>query len=180
MPAIEPNWKLIDELEAELRPAIGMLAIEFGRCELAVSELTATALGAKGADVRDVVDAVLSFRQKLDVVAAMGRKLLSSEEDLLLLTSCLNRLQTFEEQRNTLLHSKFNIVLPPPDEDGPHGFARSKRRTSRKTGLIRTWNNVNVESIVALADELRRYCTPFGEHTPIYDLYSKFEAVHKR
>jgi hypothetical protein len=180
MPAVEPNWKLIDELEAEIRSAVGMLAIEFGRCELAVSELAASALGAAGADVRDVIDAVLSFRQKLDVISAMGRKVLSSKQDLKLLCSSLSRLQHFEEQRNTLLHSKFNIVLPPPDDDGPHGFARSKRRANRKAGLVRTWENVNVESIVTLADELRRFCAHFGEHTPVYDLYAEFQAAHAK
>ena len=168
----------VDDAQAVLRDALGRLAMAFGQCELAVAELTAASFGARNADARDAVNAVMSFRQKLDLVAALGVKRLTSPGADQLLQTVLAKLGYFEEQRNTLLHSKYHINVGPEMYFNPTGFSRSKQRAHRKKGLLRAWAEVDVDAINKLSREIVAYTSIFAPQGPVYDLYHAFERAY--
>jgi hypothetical protein len=161
----------VDEAHAPLRDALGRLVIAFGQCELAAAELTAVALGAGNADARDSINAVLSFRQKLDLIAAMAFKRLNDPNEAQLLSDVLTTLAGFEEERNTLLHSKYQIKLGPEMYFNPTGFSRSKQRAHRKKGLVRVWTDVDVQAIDKLSRRIASY-TSTEPQGLIYTLYN--------
>jgi hypothetical protein len=170
----------VDEAQAVLRDALGRLAIAFGNCEVAVAEVTASALGAFDADSRDGIDAVLSFRQKLDLIAAVGVKRLASSADAPLLEEVLRTLGQFEDQRNSLLHSKYHVKLNHAMYFKPEGFERSKQRAHRKRGLLRIWSDVDPTAINALAREIMAFSDNFEPRGPVYRLYDAFAKIHAR
>lgn len=168
----------VDKAQAVLRDALGRLAVAFGQCEMAVSELTAASFGARNAEARDAINAVMSFRQKLDLIAALGVKRLTNPTDAKLLHAVLAKLGHFEEQRNTLLHSKYHINIGPEMYFNPTGFSRLKQRAHRKKGLLRAWTDVDIDAINKLSREIVAYTLIFEPQGPVYDLYHAFERAY--
>jgi hypothetical protein len=168
---LTPVQRAADEAECVLRDAIGRLAIAFGRCESAVSELVSAALGARSRDASAGINAVLSFRQKLDLIAAVGIARVSGGPGELQLAACIETLNSFEERRNTLLHSKYSLRLGPEDYFKLEGFARSKQRAHRKKGLVRQWVDVNVKEISELALSIERYTHSYPDRSPLTEAY---------
>lgn len=160
---LEKEHAEFDKLMDELTPALGELVVEFGRLELAASEFAGASLGVVGIEQRDAIDAVLSFRQKLDLIAALVPSRISKEEDRVEVRKAIARMGEFEVTRNRLLHSfwglggKSEVLL-----------VRSKRRADRKAGLICTEEGIKVEEIRRLSDDIRQFCRLFGGQGTLY------------
>lgn len=161
----------IQSVEDQLAAVIGRLAIEFGRLELDVAELVTAAFGVADIDSRDAVDAVLSFRQKLDLVSALAGSVVSTPQQLDEIRVCIKRLGEFEEQRNSLLHAFWGLERSQAGTS-ERNFARSKRRSDRKKGLVRTTKPAGVDGIQALTEEIIRFKTLFAGENSLYSAAS--------
>jgi hypothetical protein len=157
----------IEELHNQLTCAVGSLAVEFGRLELDVSELAASALGKADLATRDAVNAVLSFRQKLDLVGALAPARLTDSVQLAKVQACLQQLQRFEDERNGLLHA-FWAFVRDEGESAPGRFVRSKVRTNRKKGLTDHTKAVEFSDIRELANEIRSYRRILGQEGSLF------------
>jgi hypothetical protein len=157
----------IEELHDQLTSAVGCLAVEFGRLELDVSELASSALGRADLATRDAINAVLSFRQKLDLIGALAPARLTDPAQLTEVQVCVQRLQRFEDERNGLLHAFWTFVRDE-GESAPGRFVRSKVRAHRKKGLTDHTKAVDVSDIRELANEIRKYRRIFGQQGSLY------------
>lgn len=157
----------IDQIQAELASAVGLLAIEFGRLELDVAELTAAALGKSDISTRDAINAVLSFRQKLDLVAALTSTRLADPAQIEEVQTCVQKLAHFEEERNGLLHA-FWAFVRDEGESVPGIFVRAKARVHRKKGLTDHTKHVPAAKIRELAAEIAHFRRLFGMNGSLY------------
>jgi hypothetical protein len=165
-----PGSKSESEVEIEdieLAQAIGELAIQFGRLESSVSELVITAFGKADMESANAVSAVLSFRQKLDLVAALAPSRLTNSEHLEEVQSCIATLQRYEEKRNSLLHAFWGRELV---NDYPFAgeLIQSRTRAHRKKGLVHIRNEVNLTEIRALSKEIQQFRGIFGQKGSLY------------
>ena len=161
----------IQIVEDQLAAVIGRLAIEFGRLELDVAELVTAAFGVADIDSRDAVDAVLSFRQKLDLVSALASSVVSTPQQLDGVRVCIRRLGEFEEQRNSLIHAFWGLERSQA-ETSERNFVRSKWRSDRKKGLVRTVKPADVEGIQALTEEIIKFKRLFAGESSLYSAAS--------
>jgi hypothetical protein len=169
----------MDELQAELASALGLLVISFGRLEHAVSELVAACFGRVDGCSSQSIDAVLSFRQKLDLVAAMAPyRLRGQPENLVQVQYCVQKLGEIEARRNSLLHS-FWAWHPDPQSPNDFAFRQTRNRTDRKKGLRYVEASADVQSIRELTAEIEHWRRLFGANESIYEVARIMEdAAH--
>lgn len=87
------------------------------------------------------------------------------------LAACIETLHSFEERRNTLLHSKYSLRLGPEDYFKLEGFERSKQRAHRKKGLVRQWVDVDIDEISELARSIEKYTHSYPDPSPISQVH---------
>ena len=151
-------------LEIELASAVGELAIEFGRLEYNVAELVSASFGRMDLASQYSIVAVLSFRQKLDLVGSLAPSRLSDKEELAKIQACIRQLSEFEEKRNTLLHGFVGVDFDTPDKD--HYLLRT--RPHRVKGYLQSRKPVDPQSIRALTFQIREFRNMFGALGALY------------
>lgn len=174
--------KSVEALHTELSLAIGELAVHFGRLELDVAELVSSAFGRADIHTRDAINAVMSFRQKLDIVGALAPYRLKNPEHLAEVQQCIKTLGQFEEKRNSLLHA-FWALERNPDTLSQAQFVQSRSRAHRTKGLIQSRNPSNILEIQALAKAIREFRNIFGQQGSLYfsaDLLHEASAQPKK
>lgn len=175
MPADDFTHDLVDlaerskKAEDALAPALGRLVIVFGRLEFDLGKLVAAAVGVSDDAASDAVNAVLSFRQKLDIVAALAPERAPSPEDLLRIREAIGEMGEFEAQRNMYLHSQWGFFW------GDHIMERRKVRAARATGLKRSAEEANVVQIESLASDIERFRYRHAE--PLFETFGRLRRA---
>ncbi len=163
---------MIEEADLEkehlsLAHAVGELAIQFGRLEWDVSELVAAAFGKADMVNRDAINSVISFRQKLDLVAVLAHARISDEEKLKEVLSCVTTLHGFEEERNSLLHAFWSRERT---DTYPFrgGFLLNRTRADRKKGIKYIEKPADINAINELSKEIEYFRRIFGQEGSLY------------
>ena len=90
--------------------AIGETVVSFQQLELILSDVLCSIIGLNGKDHMNIVGASMSFRQKVDLYAALQRKKLPQELIPLCRSAC-TFLQCAEDFRNTIVHANYSVAI---------------------------------------------------------------------
>ena len=160
-------------LETEMANAVGELAIEFGRLEYNVAELVSASFGRMDLASQYSIVAVLSFRQKLDIVGSLAPSRIADKQALASVQACIRQLSEFEEKRNTLLHAFVGIDFDTPDKD--HYLLRT--RPHRIKGFIQSRKPVDPQTVKDLTAQIREFRNMFGPEGALYhSAHQMYEA----
>lgn len=157
----------LETLEEELAKAIGALAIQFGRLEHSVSELVTAAFGRTDIPSLQAINSVVSFRQKLDLVAALAPARIADQEELQEVQQCVRTLARFEERRNSLLHA-FWAFEPSASEPGTRSLFQKRTRAHRVKGIVPSSHPADPRAIQGLANEIAEFRRLFGGRGSLY------------
>lgn len=89
--------------------SIGHTVVAFQQLEYMLSDGLCSMLGLKYEDHQSIIGASMSFRQKVDLFAALQRKKIDDELIPLCRTAC-TFLQSAEDFRNTVVHTTYSVA----------------------------------------------------------------------
>jgi hypothetical protein len=158
------------ERESMVATALGNVVIQFGRLEVALSDVVSAGLGDGGIEKRDIIDAILSFRQKLDVISCLVA--ISSYDDAMLnkARDMIKKLTEFESKRNSYIHSFWGL-----ENSSSSSIMRSKRKVKRKNGLIKDNELGYLDILNNFVLEIRECCEMFSSKS----VYTVFRDIGK-
>ena len=150
--------------------AIGRIVVNFQQIELCVSEALAQALGLPSLENRYIVQASMSFRQKVDLLMELLNR--TTDHDFTCSTPLARRaLGAAEEFRNGVVHAFWGIdgmgkwIRTKSTLKGKHGFALKTteadinflEEASDALVTVRHWEFKNDDSLQIAIDVFSKY-----------------------
>ena len=127
--------------------AIGHLVIRFNRLDRDLGEVIYLVVGSYKPHIREVFTASLSFAQKVDMLSALLlEKHKNNELHLQTVKQTIKKIQEFEKQRNTIMHSWWGT-----EQFGDEEFISTKQRIRGGKGLV-------TKTLPADAEQIMRVC----------------------
>lgn len=155
--------------ETQITHAIGRVVICFNRLEHALSDVVSHGLGDGSIEVRDIINALLSYKQKLDVINALMSVRLNGEQ-LVDARKVLERLAEYGARRNVLVHSFYGIDALSSD-----ALMMFKGRLKRKCGFKKSATSADAEELKSFATELDEITSMLGPDS----VYMAFRGIER-
>ena len=122
---LERGQRFKEEID-KIALAIGHLVITFNRLDRDVGEVIYLLVGSYKPHIREVFTASLSFAQKVDMLSALLlEKHKEDTESAQAVKQKIKKIQDFENQRNTIMHSCWGT-----EQFGDDDFISIKKRCS--------------------------------------------------
>ncbi|MEE2002354.1 hypothetical protein QWY20_12900 [Alkalimonas sp. MEB108] len=149
---LERGKRFRKELD-KIAMAIGHLVIRFNRLDRDLGEVIYLVVGSYKPHIREVFTASLSFAQKVDMLSALLlEKHKNDAKHLQTVKQKIKKIQEFEKQRNTIMHSWWGT-----EQFGDDEFISTKQRVRGGKGLVKNTIPADAEKIMHICSDIDNF-----------------------